>query len=93
MLTEAAVTGKVDTLDGLKENVIVGRLIPAGTGGMLRRMKKVAQQRDDLILRERARIAAERAAEAQLAAEAAFAPAANDQPDVDAGDEQPDAAE
>ena len=32
VLTEAAVNGKVDTLDGLKENVIVGRLIPAGTG-------------------------------------------------------------
>jgi DNA-directed RNA polymerase subunit beta' len=32
VLTEAAITGKVDTLSGLKENVIVGRLIPAGTG-------------------------------------------------------------
>jgi DNA-directed RNA polymerase subunit beta' len=32
VLTEAAVQGKVDTLEGLKENVIVGRLIPAGTG-------------------------------------------------------------
>ena len=32
VLTEAAVTGKVDDLRGLKENVIVGRLIPAGTG-------------------------------------------------------------
>ena len=32
MLTEAAVAGKVDTLQGLKENVIVGRLVPAGTG-------------------------------------------------------------
>ena len=32
MLTEAAITGKVDYLRGLKENVIVGRLIPAGTG-------------------------------------------------------------
>ena len=32
VLTEAAVDGKVDTLEGLKENVIVGRLIPAGTG-------------------------------------------------------------
>jgi DNA-directed RNA polymerase subunit beta' len=32
VLTEAAVNGKADTLDGLKENVIVGRLIPAGTG-------------------------------------------------------------
>jgi DNA-directed RNA polymerase subunit beta' len=33
VLTEAAVNGKIDTLEGLKENVIVGRLIPAGTGG------------------------------------------------------------
>jgi DNA-directed RNA polymerase subunit beta' len=32
VLTEAAVSGKVDILYGLKENVIVGRLIPAGTG-------------------------------------------------------------
>ena len=32
MLTEASVTGKHDELRGLKENVIVGRLIPAGTG-------------------------------------------------------------
>ncbi len=32
VLIEAAVTGKVDTLEGLKENVIIGRLIPAGTG-------------------------------------------------------------
>ena len=32
MLTEAAIHGKVDLLRGLKENVIMGRLIPAGTG-------------------------------------------------------------
>ena len=32
MLTEAAISGKTDDLRGLKENVIVGRLIPAGTG-------------------------------------------------------------
>jgi DNA-directed RNA polymerase subunit beta' len=32
VLTEAAISGKVDSLRGLKENVIVGRLIPAGTG-------------------------------------------------------------
>ena len=32
MLTEAAICGKVDYLRGLKENVIMGRLIPAGTG-------------------------------------------------------------
>jgi DNA-directed RNA polymerase subunit beta' len=31
-LVEASTTRKVDTLDGLKENVIIGRLIPAGTG-------------------------------------------------------------
>ncbi len=35
VLTDAAVNGKTDTLEGLKENVIVGRLIPAGTGGTL----------------------------------------------------------
>ncbi|MGH8073147.1 MAG: DNA-directed RNA polymerase subunit beta', partial [Lysobacter sp.] len=43
VLTEAAFAGKVDRLQGLKENVIVGRLIPAGTGGVLQRFKKVAQ--------------------------------------------------
>ena len=43
VLTEAAFAGKVDRLQGLKENVIVGRLIPAGTGGVLQRLKKVAQ--------------------------------------------------
>ena len=32
VLTEAAVTGKIDKLRGLKENVIIGKLIPAGTG-------------------------------------------------------------
>ena len=46
VLTEAAVEGKVDTLNGLKENVIVGRLIPAGTGTVLRSLKKVAAQND-----------------------------------------------
>jgi DNA-directed RNA polymerase subunit beta' len=55
VLTEAAVNGKADTLDGLKENVIVGRLIPAGTGGMISRLKKVAAHRDELIVAERSR--------------------------------------
>src|SRR5438045_2329320 len=55
VLTEAAVQGKVDTLEGLKENVIVGRLIPAGTGGMLARFKQVADKRDTLILEDQAR--------------------------------------
>ena len=53
VLTEASVNGKVDTLDGLKENVIVGRLIPAGTGGIMNRLRTVAGRRDELILDER----------------------------------------
>jgi len=53
VLTEAAVNGKIDTLDGLKENVIVGRLIPAGTGAMMSKLKSVATHRDELILAER----------------------------------------
>ena len=40
MLTEAAIMGKRDELRGLKENVIVGRLIPAGTGLAYHRMRK-----------------------------------------------------
>jgi DNA-directed RNA polymerase subunit beta' len=57
VLTEAAISGKVDTLEGLKENVIVGRLIPAGTGGMLSRFKQVADKRDGLILEEQGKMA------------------------------------
>ena len=53
VLTEAAVNGKVDTLEGLKENVIVGRLIPAGTGALISQIKAVAQRRDDLILQQK----------------------------------------
>jgi DNA-directed RNA polymerase subunit beta' len=46
VLTEASVQGKRDKLVGLKENVIVGRLIPAGTGGATSRVKKIASDRD-----------------------------------------------
>ena len=46
VLTEAAVSGKVDDLDGLKENVIVGRLIPAGTGAYMNEVRQVAHDRD-----------------------------------------------
>ena len=53
VLTEAAVEGKVDTLMGLKENVIVGRLIPAGTGSMLTSKRELAAQRDKEILEAR----------------------------------------
>ncbi len=54
VLTEAAVQGKVDTLEGLKENVIVGRLIPAGTGGAIARIRRIAAERDKAIQAERA---------------------------------------
>jgi DNA-directed RNA polymerase subunit beta' len=57
VLTDAAVNGKTDALEGLKENVIVGRLIPAGTGGTLARLSKIASHRDELILEERDRTA------------------------------------
>ena len=46
VLTEASVQGKIDTLNGLKENVIVGRLIPAGTGAGMNRMRIAASSRD-----------------------------------------------
>ena len=46
VLTEAAVSGRIDNLQGLKENVIVGRLIPAGTGGVVNRLKAIAAERD-----------------------------------------------
>ncbi|WP_424814849.1 DNA-directed RNA polymerase subunit beta' [Roseococcus sp. YIM B11640] len=46
VLTEAATAGKVDTLGGLKENVIVGRLIPAGTGSVMNRLRALAARRD-----------------------------------------------
>ena len=46
VLTDAATLGKVDNLNGLKENVIVGRLIPAGTGKMTSEYEKLAVERD-----------------------------------------------
>jgi len=46
VLTEAAVAGKIDNLAGLKENVIVGRLIPAGTGGVINALKGLAAKLD-----------------------------------------------
>jgi DNA-directed RNA polymerase subunit beta' len=55
VLTEAAVSGRIDSLTGLKENVIVGRLIPAGTGSVIARLREVAAERD----RELAAIAAD----------------------------------
>jgi len=50
VLTEAATQGKVDTLNGLKENVIVGRLIPAGTGSYVNQVRKLAADRDAIAM-------------------------------------------
>jgi DNA-directed RNA polymerase subunit beta' len=81
VLTQAAVEGKKDTLIGLKENVIVGRLIPAGTGAGMNRLRVTANSRDaairaswkkaqeHLIMANTA--AEERAAELEQGAEAA----------------------
>jgi len=76
VLTEAAVSGKKDYLLGLKENVIVGRLIPAGTGAYMSKIRQVAAERD----REAGYVpeheqAAAAAAAAQAEAEAAHAAA------------------
>ncbi|OFX02221.1 MAG: DNA-directed RNA polymerase subunit beta', partial [Alphaproteobacteria bacterium RIFCSPLOWO2_02_42_7] len=58
VLTEAAVSGKVDELKGLKENIIVGRLIPVGTGSIVNRMKAIAAERDRELQDEKAKKAA-----------------------------------
>ncbi len=52
VLTDAAIKGKVDKLLGLKENVIVGRLIPAGTGATKMKWQKVADERDSLLTKQ-----------------------------------------
>jgi DNA-directed RNA polymerase subunit beta' len=53
VLTDASVHGKTDTLEGLKENVIVGRLIPAGTGSYLRGLQRIAAKRDEQLAARR----------------------------------------
>jgi len=63
VLTEAAVSGKVDSLIGLKENVIVGRLVPVGTGSVVNRLRRIAAARDveaDRLDAERAAVTTER---------------------------------
>ncbi|MBK1635435.1 DNA-directed RNA polymerase subunit beta' [Rhodovulum adriaticum] len=65
VLTEASVQGKRDKLVGLKENVIVGRLIPAGTGGASQRVRHIAAERDQKVIDARR---AEAEAAAALAA-------------------------
>ncbi|HAU20986.1 MAG TPA: DNA-directed RNA polymerase subunit beta', partial [Erythrobacter sp.] len=74
VLTQAAVEGKQDTLIGLKENVIVGRLIPAGTGAGMNRMRVTASSRDAALRaqwkEQQEKLAAAGEAEAEPAADA-----------------------
>ena len=67
VLTEAAIMGKRDELRGLKENVIVGRLIPAGTGMAFHEARKVKEAMDESERRAIALQEAEELAAAQLA--------------------------
>ncbi|TAG27470.1 MAG: DNA-directed RNA polymerase subunit beta' [Burkholderiales bacterium] len=73
VLTEAAIMGKRDELRGLKENVIVGRLVPAGTGMAYHKARKVKEAMDDAERRaiadaEAAELAGDTAAETSEAA-------------------------
>ena len=77
VLTEASVQGKRDKLVGLKENVIVGRLIPAGTGGATQRVRRIAAERDNKVI-EAARAEAEAAAALAAPSEADMDDAASD---------------
>jgi DNA-directed RNA polymerase subunit beta' len=52
VLTEAAIQGKVDFLRGLKENVIIGHLIPAGTGMPVYRRMRLEAERQATVLEE-----------------------------------------
>ncbi|WP_370275601.1 DNA-directed RNA polymerase subunit beta', partial [Salipiger bermudensis] len=80
VLTEASVQGKKDKLVGLKENVIVGRLIPAGTGGATQRVRKIATDRDGKVIEVKK-------AEAEAAAALAAPDAEFSGNDVIGGDE------
>ena len=75
VLTEAAVSGRVDNPVGLKENVIVGRLIPAGTGSVMNQLKEIAADRDreaeELEAQKAAELEAQKAAELAIEAQAA----------------------
>ncbi len=65
VLTDAAIKGKVDPLNGLKENVIVGRLVPAGTGNIKNRWNKKAIEDDNKFIAEKEKIEATDPSETQ----------------------------
>ena len=78
VLTEAAIMGKRDELRGLKENVIVGRLIPAGTGMAFHEARKAKEAMDDserraIALQEAEELAAVQMAQDDVATAAAAA--------------------
>jgi DNA-directed RNA polymerase subunit beta' len=77
VLTEAAIMGKRDELRGLKENVIVGRLIPAGTGMAFHLARKAKESMDETERRAIALQQAEELAAAQMASVDASMAAAN----------------
>ena len=56
VLTDAAIKGKVDKLSGLKENVIVGRLVPAGTGSIKNNWNRKALNDDNKFIAEQEKI-------------------------------------
>ncbi len=63
VLTDAAIKGKVDPLNGLKENVIVGRLVPAGTGSIKNKWNKKALEDDNNFIAEQDKIETSEASE------------------------------
>jgi DNA-directed RNA polymerase subunit beta' len=65
VLTDAAIKGKVDPLNGLKENVIVGRLVPAGTGYIKNKWNKKAIDADNKFLNEQDKVEPVEAPETQ----------------------------
>ncbi len=87
VLTEAALQGKIDTLDGLKENVIVGRLIPAGTGSGIRQFRRIAGERDQKLKAKRAATVAKAQEEAAAAAAAALPAPAPEAPEEGSSEE------
>ncbi|MEO0347881.1 MAG: DNA-directed RNA polymerase subunit beta', partial [Pseudomonadota bacterium] len=92
VLTEAAVAGKIDNLQGLKENVIVGRLIPAGTGYHTKEVVKQASERDLAIIREQQQQLTEGFADAEMPADTSITPDATADQNGDNGGNSDDAS-
>ena len=83
VLTQAAVEGKRDSLIGLKENVIVGRLIPAGTGAGMARIRIAANSRDAALRAQQRALQKAMAAANEVEAAPAPAPVAAEAEAVD----------